>query len=250
MCWDDDRILLVRSSTLDDIEPGTWALPGGGIEHGESPEDALHREFGEETGLTIEVTGLRDVTADLALLRHKDAVMHSDRVLYDVRVTGGTLRNEVDGTSDLVEWVPAAAPAELPLLPYVSRLLGLPADDPAPPPAEPVVDPAPTRRQRFATYALATDPAGRVLLTRIAPGYPGAGSWHLPGGGTDWGEEPHAGLLRELAEETDQRGQVTGLLAVSMFHNPAALGPEGRPIDWHTVRVLFRVRVPGPTTPR
>ena len=49
------------------------------------------------------------------------------------------------------------------------------------------------RVQRFSTYALATDPAGRVLLARIAPGYPGAGRWHLPGGGTDVGEAPADG---------------------------------------------------------
>jgi len=196
---DDGAILLVRSSPRDDIGPGTWALPGGGIEHGEAPQDALHREFDEETGLTVQITGLREVTADLVPLPHKDAVMHTDRVLYDVRITGGQLRHEVNGTSDRVEWVVPERLAGLPLLPYVARLVGVPAAATGPLPAsEPVVQTVLTRRQRFAAYALATDPAGRLLLTRIAAGYPGAGSWHLPGGGTDWGEEPRAGLLREL----------------------------------------------------
>ena len=103
--------------------------------------------------------------------------------------------------------------------------------------------------QRFAAYGLATDPSGRILLTRIAAGYPGAGRWHLPGGGTDAGEQPTEALLRELHEETAQRGEVTGLLGVSHRHNPRALGPEGYPIDWHTVRALYRVRVPAPTEP-
>ena len=103
--------------------------------------------------------------------------------------------------------------------------------------------------QRFAAYGLATDPAGRVLLTQIAAGYPGAGRWHLPGGGTDAGEQPTEALLRELHEETGQFGEVTGLLGVSHRHNPRALGPEGYPIDWHTVRALYRVRVPAPTEP-
>ena len=85
------------------------------------------------------------------------------------------------------------------------------------------------RVQRFAAYGLVTDPAGRVLLTRIAAGYPGAGRWHLPGGGTDFGEDAGEGLLRELAEETDQRGRVDGLIGVSHRHNPAAMGPEGVP---------------------
>src|SRR5262249_44649689 len=120
---------------------------------------------------------------------------------------------------------------------------------PARPPRAATVDGRP-RVQRFASYGLVTDPAGRVLLTQIAGGYPGAGRWHLPGGGTEFGEQPSEGLLRELREETAQRGEVTELLAVSHRHNPAALGPEGYPIDWHTVRALFRVLVPVPDEPR
>jgi ADP-ribose pyrophosphatase YjhB (NUDIX family) len=107
----------------------------------------------------------------------------------------------------------------------------------------------PRQGQRFGAYAVVTDPAGRVLLTRIAPGYPGAGRWHLPGGGTDHGETPEQALARELVEETSQRGRITGLLGISNHHDPAALGPEGVPIDWHVVRVLFRVVVDVPTDP-
>jgi ADP-ribose pyrophosphatase YjhB (NUDIX family) len=59
-----------------------------------------------------------------------------------------------------------------------------------------------------------------------------------------------AGLLRELAEEADQRGRITGLLGLSSGHNPAAVGPEGYPIDWHVVRVHYRVMVDEPALPR
>ena len=103
--------------------------------------------------------------------------------------------------------------------------------------------------QRFAAYGFVTDPDERVLLTRIATGYPGAGKWHLPGGGTDPGEQPAEALLRELFEETGQRGEVTELLGVTHRRNPGVIGPEGYPINWHAVRALYRVLVPSPTTP-
>ena len=162
-------------------------------------------------------------------------------------------------------WIGASDGA--PVLPFTARALGLPSSAgeqgvPAPGEASVLVaapargpqhlsgsDVPPTRVQRFGVYGLVTDSAGRVLLTRIASGYPGAGRWHLPGGGTDHGEDPVAALARELREEGGQRGRVTALLAASHWHDPAARGPELVPIDWHAVRVLFRVEVDVPTTP-
>ena len=44
----DDRILLVR---FEFPTRTVWATPGGGIEPGERPDDAIRRELGEETGL-------------------------------------------------------------------------------------------------------------------------------------------------------------------------------------------------------
>ncbi len=45
---DTGRVLLVRA------KDGSWELPGGGLEHGENSKEALIREIGEETGLTVE----------------------------------------------------------------------------------------------------------------------------------------------------------------------------------------------------
>lgn len=46
----DEAVLLVRFVFPSGAE--AWALPGGGLEHGESPEDGLRRELREELGLT------------------------------------------------------------------------------------------------------------------------------------------------------------------------------------------------------
>jgi ADP-ribose pyrophosphatase YjhB (NUDIX family) len=246
----DGRVLLVRGSAQDD-DPGSWGLPGGGIEHGETPRDAATREYREETGFAVELVALRGVLSDVVPRPERGFAMHTDRVVYDARVIGGSLCNEVDGTSDLAAWVEPQRLSGLPLLPYVRRALGLPAPDAQSAPAAVAeADPARTSVQRFAAYGLVTDPDDRLLLTRISEGYPGAGTWHLPGGGTNWGEPPEDGLLRELVEETGQRGRVTGLLDVTDYHNPAAMGPEGRPMNWHTIRALYRVVVDEPTPPR
>ena len=248
VCRDDaGRVLLARNSSRSTF-PGLWTLPGGGVEQGEHPDDTVVREFAEETGLTVRVTGLHSVTADVFRLPGTDTWEHTDRIVYDVQPAGGSLRNEAEGTTELVDWVD---PAGLPLMPFTAVVLGregTPSDIPDDP-AE-TVAPTPGRGQRFGAYGLVTDPAGRILLTRIAEGYPGAGLWHLPGGGTDHGELPQAALARELTEETGQRGRVAGLLGASHRYDPAALGPEGVPIDWHVVRVLFRVRVDEPTDPQ
>jgi len=46
----DDKILLMRRTGKDKDHGGEWALPAGGIEKGESPEEAARRETEEETG--------------------------------------------------------------------------------------------------------------------------------------------------------------------------------------------------------
>ncbi len=246
VCRDDrGRILLVRGATPDGR--GFWSLPGGRLEHGESPHDAVVREFTEETGLAAEVVALRDVVAEVLVHPNGGEIVHNDRILYEVKVTGAALRHETGGTTDRAAWLEDRELTGLPLLPFTARVLGLPADDAAIPASEAVPTGKITRVQRFGSYGLATDRAGRLLLTRIAAGYPGAGTWHLPGGGTDFGEQPTAGLLRELVEETGQRGRVTALLEVLDRRVPRAVGPEGYPIDWHTVRAVYRVAVDTPT---
>jgi 8-oxo-dGTP diphosphatase len=245
VCRDDSgRVLLARNSDKSEF-PGLWTLPGGGVEQGEHPDDAVIREFFEETGLSVRRAGLRAVTADVFRLPGGD-LEHTDRIIYDISIVGGSLTPEVGGTTDLVSWVD---PAEVPLMAFTADQLGLPTTYPDFSGAADEEPARPTRVQRFGTYAAATDPAGRILLARIADGYPGAGHWHLAGGGTDHGESPAQALARELYEETSQHGRVTALMTISSRYDPSAVGPERVPIDWHVIRAVFRVRVDLPTEP-
>ena len=47
---EDQRVLLAHRRDID-----WWNLPGGGMEHGETVEEAVCREVREETGLEVEV---------------------------------------------------------------------------------------------------------------------------------------------------------------------------------------------------
>lgn len=53
---DNGEILLCHRRDID-----AWNLPGGGVEHGESPWEAAVRETREEVGLTVEVVRLAGV---------------------------------------------------------------------------------------------------------------------------------------------------------------------------------------------
>ncbi len=51
----NNEVLLLRRSRPARGETGYWELPGGGLDHGESPQQALLREIQEETRLEVEV---------------------------------------------------------------------------------------------------------------------------------------------------------------------------------------------------
>lgn len=63
---DRGRILLVRRA-----DDGTWCLPGGRLELGESVSDCARREFVEETGRSVDLTGLLGVYSDPADQTHR-----------------------------------------------------------------------------------------------------------------------------------------------------------------------------------
>ena len=252
---DAGRVLLVRASTRSGT-PGVWSLPGGAVDHGEDPNHTVVRETAAETGLSVAVTGLHDVLADMRSLPHRGVTIHTDRLIYAVSIRGGNLLDRVGHPTDLARWFTPAEVTGLKLRPFTAAALGVDAatvdvrPEEAPDFPSFYAYPGPDglhRAQRFAAYAIATDPRDQlILLTRIAPGYPGEGRWHLPGGGTDYGEQPGVALLRELVEETGQAGRLIELLGVASHRDAASLGPEGYPIDWHGVRAFYRVIVDEP----
>jgi 8-oxo-dGTP pyrophosphatase MutT (NUDIX family) len=122
LCRDPDgRVLLVRAAPYLSVA-GRWFLPGGGIDHGEDPVDALRREFAEETGLDVEVGALRGVLSDVFTIPN-GTVLHTVRIVYGIDSYRGELRDEADGSSDAARWLGPDQIRELPLAPYVERAL-------------------------------------------------------------------------------------------------------------------------------
>ena len=118
----DGRVLLAQRPQGKFME-GLWEFPGGKVENGELPENALIRELKEE--LTIEVT--KDCLAPLTFASHSYENFHLLMPLFVCRRWEGIVKG-VEGQQ--LKWVNPKKlreypmpPADIPLIPYLLELL-------------------------------------------------------------------------------------------------------------------------------
>lgn len=226
-----------------------WTLPGGGLDHGEDPRDALLREIAEETGLEATLGETAHVYSAHLPRASRDGVLtdfHALRIVYDAWVAPDAPAPrvvEVDGSTVEARWhsLETVLAGDVPVVAMV---------------AEALADHQPFRLQRVAAYAVVRrghDPSapgtGEVLLTRISArgAYPGV--WTLPGGGVDHGERPTEALAREVEEECGVPCRVGALLDVHDTHF-SGTAPSGRLEDFHGVHLLFEATVADDAEPR
>ncbi|MGO4594517.1 (deoxy)nucleoside triphosphate pyrophosphohydrolase [Leifsonia sp. 2TAF2] len=102
---DGARVLACRRAPGKDAA-GRWEFPGGKVEPGETPEDALVREIGEELAVRIHVGRLLDRTVTV---RAEGRAI--DLACYDGRLDGGAPVSSTD--HDELRWVPSGLLGEL-----------------------------------------------------------------------------------------------------------------------------------------
>jgi 8-oxo-dGTP diphosphatase len=89
ICIENNKILLVKHHSLG--KGGIlWAPPGGGIVFGETAEEALKREFIEETGLTISAEKF------LCVNEYLTPPLHAIELFFLVKKIDGMLQTGVD----------------------------------------------------------------------------------------------------------------------------------------------------------
>lgn len=132
LCLDEAGRILLARLTYPEIAAGSWTLPGGGLEFGEMPTDAVLRELTEETGLTGEVESLAGVESWVRRGPVPGGVgvdFQAIQIIYRVRVTSGTLKDELEGSTDAAAWFSRDELREIPVVGLVEaglRLLEVP----------------------------------------------------------------------------------------------------------------------------
>ena len=212
-----------------------WTLPGGGLDHGEDPRDALVREIVEETGLDAVVGDTARVYSAHLPRASRDGVLtdfHALRIVYDAWVLPDAPQPrvvEVDGSTVEAAWHPVAAvvAGEVPVVATVTEALA---------------DHQPLRLQRVAAYALVRR-AGRVLLTRLSAraAHPGrldaaraAASTTASGRSRRW--------RARWPRSAGSSATVGDLLDVHDTHF-SGTAPSGRWEDYHGVHLVFAATV-------
>ena len=89
LIWDrKDRVLLIRHHPRTGWDPAKWFTPGGVIEEGELPEEALRREIKEEVGLEVDIMGLARVNNEVLVSGDLEASTYFFQ--FEVRARPGT----------------------------------------------------------------------------------------------------------------------------------------------------------------
>ncbi len=121
----DDSVLLCRLSGAP-LNAGWWTLPGGGLDPGETLEEAMVREVREETGLEATVgRPLCDHSVELRWWADDGTpeALTLRQHVFLAEVSSGEPHHEVGNSTNWAEWLPLDGLWHLPLVPIAVRAL-------------------------------------------------------------------------------------------------------------------------------
>jgi ribonuclease HI len=119
---DKQKTLLLRRASGRPSIMGKYELPGGKLEYGEQPEDALERFMEDELGLPIRSAQLFDV---LTYIDHDDRDMQYVFILYLVSIENNTTRLKLSQNYDHYLWKPMSSIQQQTLTESTRLLLGI-----------------------------------------------------------------------------------------------------------------------------
>lgn len=119
---DKQKMLLIRRSSGRPTILGKYELPGGKLEYGEQPEDALQRHIEAEVGVSIRAAQLYDV---LTYIDHDDRDMQYVFILYLVSVDNNTSKLKLSQNYDHYLWKSMSSVQQETLTESTRLLLGI-----------------------------------------------------------------------------------------------------------------------------
>jgi 8-oxo-dGTP diphosphatase len=116
LIWEDGKLLICQR-TRHQVMPLKWEFPGGKIEEGEQPRDAMRRELDEELGIQA------NVGDEVTRFRHEYPNGNAVELrFYDVQGYSGDMENKIFRA---IRWV---QPSDLPSYDFLEADLELVKD--------------------------------------------------------------------------------------------------------------------------
>ena len=99
---DEDKILILRRHPKSRNNPHKYELPGGKVDPGEFFDEALIREFKEETNLDVNIVSLFETVQDEFISRRTNQPISTVQLMMNLEILSGEV--EISSEHDDFKW--------------------------------------------------------------------------------------------------------------------------------------------------